>query len=302
MYEAFAELTGDILSNINQVIKEKKQFEGWLVKRSDWKTVQFSFGTVCFRHTLMVDQKGKNHYFLDEWLGIRKSERMSPLVEVKVAELASQSTYRETAKTLREWAPVNISHQTVGGIVEQVGEAQAQADQEIVRKLDEAVEQPEGKKVDFLFAEADGVFIRKTEKKNSTEVHHAVLYEGWDVNGKQVSLKKPMYIMTTKTTSKFWDEVQAKAVQYYSLEKSHVITNSDGGKGYVAEKFKEAFSQSEYPVLNQLDSYHVNQALNRTLSAKSNEYKLGIQKALKEHNQDDFQLWIVRKYIGRQRK
>ncbi|SEK71779.1 Uncharacterised protein family (UPF0236), partial [Carnobacterium iners] len=46
MYEVFAELVGDVFTHLNQVIKEQKQEEGWKVKREDWKTVQFIFGSV----------------------------------------------------------------------------------------------------------------------------------------------------------------------------------------------------------------------------------------------------------------
>lgn len=55
---------------------------------------------------------------------------------------------------------------------------------------------------------------------------------------------------------------------------------------------REAFAQSTYPVLNQLDSYHVFQGLNRALGAGQSEYKDGIRKALKEHDFDKFTLWL----------
>ncbi len=58
--------------------------------------------------------------------------------------------------------------------------------------------------------------------------------------------------MTTQLTSEFWKEVQAFTAHQYSLEGTQVVSNSDGGSGYTAERFQEAFSQSEYPVLNQL--------------------------------------------------
>lgn len=77
--------------------------------------------------------------------------------------------------------------------------------------------------------------------------------------------------MTTKRTSEFWKEVQALTANHYALEKTRVVTNSDGGAGYTAEKFQEAFSQSIYPVLNQLDSYHVFQGLNRALGAQNSD-------------------------------
>ncbi|RKQ34252.1 hypothetical protein D8M06_07670 [Oceanobacillus halophilus] len=137
-------------------------------------------------------------------------------------------------------------------------------------------ELPERKEIDFLYAEADGVFFRGIEKKKSHKVSYAILYEGWDRNGKWVSLRNPMAIMTTKPIADFWK----------------VVTNSDGGAGYTAEKFQENFSQTEYPVLNQLDAYHVFQGLNRAFEAGKSEYKDELRKALKDHDLDYFNLWI----------
>ena len=292
MYEVFTELVGDIFTHINQVIKEQKQGEGWKVKRDDWKTVQFIFGPVRYRRTLMIDQESQNHYPLDDWLGIRNYQRHSPLVEVKVAELASKCTYRDTAELLKEWTAVTISHQTVGSLLKRVGGAQAREDEEMVIELDEAAELPEGKKVDYFYAEADGIFVRGTEKKKSLEVRHAILYEGWEKNGKRVSLKEPKAIMTTKKTAGFWAEVQAFTASHYALQQAQVITNSDGGQGYTAEKFQEAFSQSNYPVFNHLDSYHIFQGLNRAFGAQTNVFKQKVNQALKTHDLDELMIWL----------
>ena len=292
MYEVFAELVGDVFTHLNQVVKEQKQGEGWKVKREDWKTVQFIFGPVRYRRSLMIDRENQNHYPLDDWLGIRKYQRHSPLVEVKVAELASKATYRDTADMLNEWTAVTISHQTVGSLLKRVGSAQAREDEESVLELEEAAELPEGKKVDYFYAEADGVFVRGTEKKKSLEVRHAILYEGWDKNGKRVSLKEPKAVMTTKKTAGFWAEIQAFTANHYALQQAQVITNSDGGQGYTADRFQEAFSQSNYPVLNQLDSYHVFQGLNRAFGVKTNVFKQQVKQALKTHDLDQLTIWL----------
>lgn len=292
MYEVFASLLGDVFTQLDQVIKIQKQEEGWTVIRADEKTVQFTFGSVTFRHTSMRDGKGNCRHPFDKWLGLRKHQRHSPLVEVKVAEMASETDYREVARVLKEWTAVHLSHTTVGSVVRRVGEAQAQADKEMVSELEEAASLPEGKKVDFLYAEADGVFVRGTEKKKSHEVHHAIIHEGWDKNGKRVSLRNPKVIMTTQATEGFWKEVQAFTAHHYSLEDTQIVSNSDGGAGYTAEKFQEAFSQSKYSVLNQLDPYHISQALNRAFGGGKNEYKDGVKKAIKEHHLDNFKLWV----------
>src|SRR5699024_2558117 len=98
--------------------------------------------------------------------------------------------------------------------------------------------------------------------------------------------------MTNKPTSELWKDVQAYTANHYSLENTQVVTNSDVGTGYTAEKFQEAFSQSKYPVLNQLDPYHVFQGLNRALGARKSEYKSELRKALENHDLERFNLWL----------
>ncbi|WP_051681398.1 UPF0236 family transposase-like protein [Virgibacillus alimentarius] len=114
--------------------------------------------------------------------------------------MAAKITYRETACVLKEWTAVDISNTMVGTIVRKVGEAQAKADEEI----------------DFLYAEADGVFVRETEKKKSHEGSHAILYEGWDKSGKRVSLRNPIAVTTTQPTADFWKQIQACTTNCYS--------------------------------------------------------------------------------------
>lgn len=116
------------------------------------------------------------------------------------------------------------------------------------------------------------------------------MYEGWNRNGKRVSLKNPKVVMTTKSIDDFWKEVQTKAAHEYSLKNTQIVSNSDGGPGYSAERFQEAFSQSRFPLLHQLDEYHIQQAINRTFGYKKNKWKDKIRKALKEFNLDDFVL------------
>ncbi|AJO24408.1 ISLre2-like element ISBco6 family transposase [Weizmannia coagulans] len=292
MQKAFTQWVGEIFEELDKTIKQEKLEEGWVYCRSDNRNIQFLFGSVTFKRSLMHDKRGNSHYPLDEWLGLVPHQRYSPLVELKVAELASENTYREVADILKEWTAVSLSHTTVGNMVKHVGKTQAEADKALVEELEIAVSLPEGKKVDYLFSEADGVFVRGLKKKQSMEVHHAILYEGWETNGKRVSLRQPTVIMTTEDIQTFWDEVQATAANTYSLEKTHVITNSDGGAGYTAERFQTAFSQSEFPVLNQLDTYHVAQAIIRTFGGGKSEIKEQIRKAIRTHDLDQFTLYL----------
>lgn len=242
---------------------------------------------------LMKDPNGQNHYPLDEWLGIKKHQRYSPLVEVQVVELASDATYRDTAKFIEAWTPVEISHQTVKTILERVGNIQGEYDQALVEGIEEAAHLPEGKKVNFFYAEADGVYVRSIEKKKNIEIHHAITYEGWEKNGKRVSLKSPRTILTPQPITKFWEEVQTLTTNEYLLQNTRIITNSDGGNGYTAEKFQTAFAQSKYPVLNQLDAYHIKQGLNRTFGMQDDVFNPEVRDAIQEKDLEKFELWIT---------
>lgn len=293
MWTVLSDIMQEIFSKINQTIKAEKQKQGWKVERNDSRTIQYIFGPVQYKRTLMKDPDGNNHYPLDDWLGIKKHQRYSPLVEVQVAELVSDATYRDTAKFIEAWTPVEISHQTVKTILERVGKIQGDYDQALVDDMEEAAYLPEGKKVDFFYAEADGVYVRSTEKNKNIEIHHAITYEGWEKNGKRVSLKAPRTILTTKSIAKFWDEVQTLTANEYSLENTRIITNSDGGNGYIAEKFQTAFAQSKHTVINQLDAYHITQGLNRTLGMRDKIFKPKIREAIQLKDLEKFELWLT---------
>ena len=293
MWTVLSDIMQEIFSKINQTIKAEKQKQGWKVERNDSRTIQYIFGPVQYKRTLMKDPDGNTHYPLDDWLGIKKHQRYSPLVEVQVAELVSDATYRDTAKFIEAWTPVEISHQTVKTILERVGKIQGDYDQALVDDMEEAAYLPEGKKVDFFYAEADGVYVRSTEKNKNIEIHHAITYEGWEKNGKRVSLKAPRTILTTKSIAKFWDEVQTLTANEYSLENTRIITNSDGGNGYIAEKFQTAFAQSKHTVINQLDAYHITQGLNRTLGMRDKIFKPKIREAIQLKDLEKFELWLT---------
>src|SRR5699024_9409271 len=140
----------------------------------------------------------------DKWLGFRKYQRYSPLVEVRVAELASESNYRESARILSEWTPVSMSHTTVGKIIERVGEAQSNADKILLDELDIAATLQEDNKVDYIYAQTDDVFVRRKKKRKHHEVYHGITYEGWRKNGKRVSLINPQVMLTTQGVNEFW--------------------------------------------------------------------------------------------------
>lgn len=58
MWQIATEAMEILLGQLNQTIKESKQRQGWKVKRNDYRTVQYVFGPVRYKRTLMEDLNG----------------------------------------------------------------------------------------------------------------------------------------------------------------------------------------------------------------------------------------------------
>jgi hypothetical protein len=63
---------------------------------------------------------------------------------------------------------------------------------------------------------------------------------------KGASCVSPTVIMRTEAIQIFWDEVQATAANTYSLEKAHIITNSDGGTPRYGKSSRPFFEDDCY--------------------------------------------------------
>lgn len=190
--------------------------------------------------------------------------RYSPHVEYETATLASRMTCREVVKTLATWTQVQMSHTTVMHCVRAVGEAQEKQDQDLV--IQSANGELNGERQPaFLFAEADGTFVRGLKKRQHIEIKHFILYEGWVKNGKRRLLKQPYAVMTSKGLDTFWEQVGAVVEQRYRLWQTQVVANSDGGVGYNEAHFKDVFCGTHKRIWVQLDAFHVAQSLTRSL-------------------------------------
>ncbi|BBN98284.1 ISLre2 family transposase [Sporolactobacillus terrae] len=265
MYQFMRRSVEQVFSLLDQAITREKQAEGWKVdSHKDQRILQFLFGPVTLYHTRMINPEGHACYPLDNLLRLRKHMRYSPNVEYETATLASRMTCREVVKTLATWTQVQMSHTTVMRCVRAVGEAQEKQDQELVIQAENG--ELDGKRQpNFLFAEADGTFVRGLKKRQHIEIKHFILYEGWVKNGKRRLLKEPYAVMTSKGLDTFWEQVGAAVEQRYRLWQTQVVANSDGGVGYDEAHFKDAFCGSHKRIWVQLDAFHVAQSLIRSL-------------------------------------
>lgn len=59
------------------------------------------------------------------------------------------------------------------------------------------------------------------------------------------------------------------------------------------ERFQTAFAQSKYPVINQLDAYHITQSLNRTFGMQDDVFKPKVRQAIQSKDLEAFDLWLT---------
>ncbi|MFT8929818.1 MAG: ISLre2 family transposase [Sporolactobacillus sp.] len=284
MYRVMRRSVEQVFSLLDQAITQEKQTEGWKVdSHKDQRVLQFLFGPVTLYHTRMINSQGQTCYPLDHLLKLRKYMRYSPRVEFETATLAGRMTCREVVETLETWTQVQMSHTTVMRCVRAVGQSQEKQDQDLV--IQSANGELEGQRQSpFLFAEADGTFVRGLKKRQQIEIKHFILYEGWEQNGKRRLLKQPYALMTSQGLDTFWEQVQAAIEQRYRLGQTLVVANSDGGPGYDETHFKEAFCGAN-KILVQLDAFHVTQSLTRSLHGDK-DWISRIQRAIKSRDQE----------------
>ena len=108
----------DIFQNI-----DKKKYTSGGFRSSSIKTV---YGSVSYSRrvyrTKLEDGKLAYVYPLDKYLGIDKIGLISENLAEKIADLATEATYRETAETITATTGCSVSAQGAWGIMQRIGE------------------------------------------------------------------------------------------------------------------------------------------------------------------------------------
>src|SRR5699024_4855427 len=105
----------------SDLILEYKE-KGFEIDRIEERTVQFSFGPVVLKRRRMRKKGEKNIVPLDIAIGLEKHKRYSPLVEMKVVSLASDSVYRKASDAIELLTPLSISHGAIHSMTQRLGE------------------------------------------------------------------------------------------------------------------------------------------------------------------------------------
>ena len=229
-------------------------------KRSIW--YRTCLGPIRVNRRLYQDQDGKYRCLLDELMGMDKYRHTTVTVKEITCRLAGEMPFRKSAEILKETTPIDLSHQTIHRIVQAaLADSQDDADK-ATAWFEETGELPqtEGRKVDRLMIEADGVVLPlQRQAARKVEVKLGIAYEGWKKVGKDRygTVNKGYYADITGT-DQFWSGMTLKLHQKYDLSGTQYVVGGDG-----AAWIKEGadYFGGQY----QLCRYHLNRALCRAL-------------------------------------
>ena len=276
----------DELRMLDKLIKDYRDKEIFEPKDMQPTTLKTRLGDIPItrrRYKMVVNGKTKWIYLLDEFLELNNEFGMysEGIVEIVAREITKKS-YRETAQTISEDTDSYISHTAVRNIVLAIGEKIKKLEEEKIKLYEEG--KIEGsKKVDYVFCEHDGIYIKKQKskkekgkkknkvkhfkkkkskrKKNGMEVKIAVIHEGKESRyTNDYKLRNKIIVGTVekaKDLKKIEDTVIGTTYKEYAIK--NVIINGDGADwtGNIVEGAKEIF---------QLDMAHVQKKIYKAIS------------------------------------
>ena len=269
--QAGVELTRMILEKKDQEIfrgADKTVYHSEGFRTTSIKTV---YGTVGYRRrvyrTLTDEGKTAFIYLLDEAMGMEKIGLISENLAEKIADLATEAPYRETASTISETTGISISAQGAWGMMQRLGDRILVEEEHVVNQM--RTDSCEGEKIlPVLFEEMDGTWIRQQgphhERKPMQEVKVATTYEGWDEdkeNENRSTLVGKRVVAGIENSKVFHEKREADIRKHYNADEiKQRIVNGDGGS-WISEP-------NDPDAIIQLDQFHIHKEIRRCIASK----------------------------------
>lgn len=266
----------------NAIDKSKYKSEGF--RSTSIKTV---YGDVPYSRrvyrTKLEDGKKAYVYPLDDYLGMDKIGLMSENLAEKIADLATEAPYRETADAITATTGCSVSAQGAWGVMQRIGERICEEENHAVNQMNNGEEEGE-KGLPILFEEMDGVWIRQQgerhEKRPMQEVKVATTYEGWDAESEKrnrSALVGKHVIAGIEGSKDFHEKREADIHKRYDADEiGQRVVNGDGGS-WIGEP-------NDPDAIIQLDPFHVHKEIRKLIADK--EAVAEIERLLSEKDID----------------
>ncbi|MBY0053098.1 ISLre2 family transposase [Brevibacillus agri] len=267
LQETYSTVMVALLTDLDEQIAKERDVKRYRLQDKRVLTIYSLFGKVEVKRNYYLDREtGEYVYLLDRYLEFEGAGAFSPLVEEAAIEMAvTGSSYRKAADTLETLVGYRvISHEAIRQHLLKV---------EVIQKERQPVIRP------VLFVEVDGLYLKRQEKgKKGKEEKIAAIHQGWEINGKRVSLKgKRHYVHQGKEP--FWEGLETFLMDIFDYDPAvHLLViNGDGANWITA--CREYFGGRAF---FSIDRFHVAREIRR-IFREHPRYR-AMQKALASYN------------------
>jgi len=248
-----------------QAIEErlhKSRPKGWKDKGFHRRTLVTRFGEVTILRRLYQDQEEKYHFLLDEYLNLPSYQSATATLTESMLELASQVSFRQAASTLEKLTGGVLSSMTIHRLLQKVAEGRIQEERRNWQACyeDGKLTESQGKKVDWLYIEADGIWVSlQREKKSHYELRNGIAYEGYQ----KLSCREERYALLNKWVYchsddvSFWEASSLEWDRIWDLGSLKGVVIGGDGAGWIDEGLGWFGSDI---AIRQLDGFHLARA------------------------------------------
>ena len=267
LQETFSKVMKTLLEDMDKQIAEERNKKRYRLLDKRTTTIISLFGEIKVKRNYYRDrEKGEYVYLLDRSLEFEGTGSFSPLIEEAALELAiTGPSYRKAEHTLETLLGYRvISHEAIRQHLLQI---------ESIPKERQPVNYP------VLFVEVDGLYVKRQGKgKRGKEEKIAAVHQGWEINGKRVSLKDKRHFIH-RGNQPFWEAFEDFLIENFEYDPTvHKLVINGDGAGWITacrDHFKgRAFFS--------IDRFHVARDI-RSLFRKHPRYRQ-MQKALASYD------------------
>lgn len=168
--------------------------------------------------------------------------------------------FRQASETVDLATPITVSHTTIHTMTQEIG----QQINDYTAHRPGLKDSTKRKQVPVLFIEGDGLVL-KSRGDGPVTLHRVITHEGVNTKKKRSNLINPFCFVSTASSSEAFKQLAHYLDENYQFRDTVVISNSDGGSGYEADKFEIAIGycrQHEHF----RDRYHVNRKVKERLA------------------------------------
>jgi hypothetical protein len=263
LQETFSGVMKTLLEDLDEQIAKERDKKRYRLHEKRTTTIVSLFGEIEVDRNYYRDrEKGEYVFLLDHYLDFEGAGTFSPLIEEAALELAiTGPSYRKAAQTLETLLGYRvISHEAIRQHLLQIAS---------IPKERQPVHRP------VLFVEVDGLYVKRQGKgKKGKEEKIAAVHQGWEINGKRVSLKNKRHFIH-RGKQPFWEAFEDFLIENFEYDPTvHKLVINGDGAGWITA-CREHFQGRAF---FSIDRFHVARDI-RSLFRKHPRYRQ-MQKAL----------------------